>query len=144
MFPSKLLEQNFELKIITPPYKLRKKVYGWMYEGNGVLQKGNITFNIFLYSHIQEEEPKCIPIDEFAIKNVRINDEFYDAYWHLYMSENEIWINKEGWFKTGKRPPFMTANYNFSRDKQVSQDVLKEYNFEPLIITQSLCIKIGK
>ena len=107
--------------------KSRPKASGYMWQGRATVELNGIKFYFELHYHgpdeMTEEEVKKV----ISLKGVCYDNGYYDVYWYTILTEDSIWLLKEGWFRDErikKRSPLICnkGNYNFQRDTLSDED----------------------
>lgn len=119
-------------------YPDRAKVSGRMYGGRATAEINGIIFHLELWYHGGDNETKESLIDKLSIKAITIGDQFYDIGWYCIITQNELWLNKDGWF--GFEPEqeelqkfahnqMGTTNHNFPQNVVVDSAAAIERGF---------------
>lgn len=97
------------------------KASGYMYVGQARLSYRTMLFDFFLWHHAGDEVTQEEVEREISLKRIFFEGRWYDVHWHTIMSEDEIYLHREGWFGNNilheKLRPIQ-VNYNIDRTPQ--------------------------
>ena len=124
---TKLINQGFDVVEGLTYGAERKKVMGYMYSGNAVLQKGNVKVFLSLWWHGPEEVTYQEIEENLGLRAVEIAGKYYDLYWYARWVENTLWIHPEGWFKNNELREKVDGYKNFTEEE------LKNLGFFPVL-----------
>jgi hypothetical protein len=119
-------------------YADRQKSHGCMWGGEASLELNGVVFHFQLWHHGGDTLTKEQAEQEISLKGVKMDGAYYDAYWHTFMTEDAIWLHKEGWFGCNKelennRVVRMRRNYNFDRNEEADEGELTRLGFVKVV-----------
>lgn len=102
LVPSKITESIKDFRFCAT----RPKVSGCMWSGSATStvespSLGLVEVKLKLHHHGGDIEDESSLKSQLVLDSVEIKDlgEVYDAYWHCLWNEEELWLNRKGWFE---------------------------------------------